>query len=239
MYNGKKISVVIPCYNEEKGIGKVIPKLPKFIDEIIVIDNNSSDSTSEVAKSLGGKVIFEARKGYGRAYKTGLKAVEGDIIVTLDGDGTYPALAIPYLVDALIEEGLDFISARRIFKSWDLLDRRNVKEAVFRFIGNKVLSFATWTLFGCYLNDSQSGMWIFKKDVLSKVNVTSDGMPFSEELKIEVFKNKSFKSREVPIEFYYAKREGDSKLNLWGDGFGNLAFLFRKRFTKLDSSDWS
>lgn len=237
MYNGKKISVVIPCYNEEKGIGKVIPKMPDFVDEIIVIDNNSNDMTSEVAKSLGGKVIFEARKGYGRAYKTGLKAAEGDIIVTLDGDGTYPALAIPYLVDALIEEGLDFISARRIFKSWDLLDKRNIKEAVLRFIGNKLLSVTTWALFGCYLKDSQSGMWIFKKEVLRKVKVTSDGMPFSEELKIEVFKNRSFKAREVPIEFYYAKREGESKLNLWGDGFGNLAFLFRKRFSKLESND--
>ena len=239
MYNGKKISVVIPCYNEEKGIGKVIPKLPKFVDEIIVIDNNSTDRTSEVAKSLGGKVIFEERKGYGRAYKTGLKAVEGDIIVTLDGDGTYPALAIPYLVDVLIEEELDFISARRIFKSWDLLNKKNINEAILRFIGNKLLSLTTWSLFGCYFHDSQSGMWIFKKDVLSKVKVTSDGMPFSEEFKIEVFKNRSFKAREVPIEFYYAKREGDSKLNLWGDGFGNLAFLFKKRFSKLGSNDHS
>jgi len=128
MYNDKKISVVVPCYNEEKGIKKVITKLPNFVDEIIVVDNNSSDHTGEVAKSLGGKVIFESRKGYGRAYKTGLKAAQGDIIVTMDGDGTYPTLAIPYLVDVLIEEELDFISARRIFKSWDLLNKKNINE---------------------------------------------------------------------------------------------------------------
>src|SRR3990172_2047626 len=139
MYNNRKISVVIPCYNEEKGIRKVITKLPDFVDEIIVVDNNSSDGTGDVARNLGGKVIFESRKGYGRAYKTGLKAAKGDIIVTMDGDGTYPTLAIPYLVDVLVEEELDFISARRIFKSWDLLDKRNIKEAVLRFIGNKVL----------------------------------------------------------------------------------------------------
>ena len=237
MYNDKKISVVIPCYNEEKGVAKVIKKLPDFIDEIIVIDNNSTDRTSEVAKSLGGKVVFEARKGYGRAYKTGLKAAQGDIIVTMDGDGTYPALAIPYLVDVLIEEGLDFISAKRIFKSWDLLDKKNIKEAVLRFIGNRALSLTVLLLFGCYLNDSQSGMWIFKREILPRLKVTSDGMPFSEELKIEAFKDGTLKSREVPVEFYYAKREGESKLNLWGDGFGNLAFLFKKRFMKLDSKD--
>jgi len=237
MYNDKKISVVIPCYNEEKGISKVIKKLPDFIDEIIVVDNNSTDRTGEVAKNLGGKVIFESRKGYGRAYKTGLKSTLGDIIVTMDGDGTYPALAIPYLVDVLIEEGLDFISARRIFKSWDLLDKRNIKEAVLRFIGNKVLSLTTWLLFGCYLHDSQSGMWIFRKEILPRLKVTSNGMPFSEELKIEAFRNRALKSREVPVEFYYTKREGESKLNLWRDGFRNWSFLFKKRFTKLDSQD--
>ncbi|MBI5375433.1 MAG: glycosyltransferase family 2 protein [Candidatus Schekmanbacteria bacterium] len=234
MYNGKKISVVMPCYNEEAAIGGVIKSIPRFVDEVIVSDNNSTDRTGEIATSLGAKVVFEERKGYGRAYKTGLKCATGDIIATLDGDGTYPALAIPYLVDILLVDKLDFISARRIFSSWDILSKKNYKEAVLRYIGNTVLSLSVLFLFGKSIHDSQSGMWVFKREVLSQINVLSDGMPFSEELKIEVFTNKNLRAREIPIEFFYQKREGVSKLNLWGDGTKNLLYLFKKRFSLIN-----
>ncbi|RMF94611.1 MAG: glycosyltransferase family 2 protein, partial [Candidatus Schekmanbacteria bacterium] len=78
MYKGYKLSVVMPCYNEEKALGGVIESIPSFVDEIIVADNNSTDRTAEIARSLGAKVVFEGRKGYGRAYKTGLKNATGD-----------------------------------------------------------------------------------------------------------------------------------------------------------------
>ncbi len=118
MRNDHKISLVIPCYNEEGGIAKVIPTVPEFIDEIIVVDNNSSDRTAEVAQSLGARVVSETRQGYGCAYKAGLPSAEGDIIVTMDGDGTYPAHAISYLLDTLFIDGLDFVSAARIPVQW-------------------------------------------------------------------------------------------------------------------------
>ena len=91
MHRGLKISVVIPCYNEQDGIRHTIGMLPPCVDEIVVVDNNSTDQTGEVAKSLGARVVFEGRKGYGAAYKAGLPAARGDVTVTLDGDGTYPA----------------------------------------------------------------------------------------------------------------------------------------------------
>ena len=78
------------------------------------------------------------------------------------------------------------------------------------------------------IKDSQSGMWVFKREVLDKINLTSDGMPLSEEIKIEVFKNKEIKAIEIPVE--YRIRIGDIKLDTWGDGWGNWKFLFRKRF---------
>jgi hypothetical protein len=83
-------------------------------------------------------------------------------------------------------------------------------------------------LFGIRIHDSQSGMWVFKRSILPLLNVTSDGMPLSEELKIEAFRRRDLVSRELPI--YYKARVGESKLNLWADGFGNLVFLFRKRW---------
>lgn len=239
MYKDFKISVVMPCYNEEKAIAGVIKSIPSIVDEIVVSDNNSTDKTSEIAASLGAKVVFEKRKGYGRAYKTGLKNATGDIIVTLDGDGTYPAIAIPYLLDILLMDKLDFISARRIFSSWDILSKNNYKEAVIRYIGNTILSMSVMILYRTVMHDSQSGMWVFRKDILSKIRVTSDGMPFSEEIKIEAFKNKSIKAREIPVEFFYQNREGDSKLNVWGDGTKNLLFLFKKRFNLMkEDSPW-
>jgi hypothetical protein len=84
-------------------------------------------------------------------------------------------------------------------------------------------------LFGIRLRDSQSGMWVFRKQVLEKVSVLSDGMPFSEEFKIRTFKHPEIRCREVPVQFKYITRIGPSKLNLWGDGFKNLLYLFKLR----------
>src|SRR5689334_23435486 len=89
MFLGKRISVVIPCHNEEEGVRAVIEQMPPIVDEILVVDNCSTDRTAEVARSLGARVVHESRKGYGRAYKTGFEKARGDIIVTMDGDGTY------------------------------------------------------------------------------------------------------------------------------------------------------
>jgi len=225
MYENQTITLVIPCYNEEKGVAEVIKATPDIVDEILVVDNNSSDATAEVAESLGACVISEKRIGYGRAYKTGFKAAKGDIIVTADGDGTYPVIAIPYLVALLKQETLDFISVWRVHLYVGLS-----LENFLRKYGNVALNFILTVLFGIRIKDSQSGMWVFKKGVLESLNLTSDGMAFSEEIKIEAFKNRTIVSREVPLQFSFRHRVGESKLNLWEDGFRNILFLFQKRF---------
>ena len=86
MYKGQSITVIIPCLNEEQGIEKMLRAMPDFVDEVIVVDNNSTDRTSEVAASLGAKVIREEVRGYGRAYKRGFADATSDIIITLDGE---------------------------------------------------------------------------------------------------------------------------------------------------------
>src|ERR1039457_2170205 len=85
MYKGQSITVIIPCLNEEQGIEKVLHAMPDFVDEVIVVDNNSTDRTPEVAASLGGKVIRAEGRGYGRAYNRGFAAATSDIIVTQIG----------------------------------------------------------------------------------------------------------------------------------------------------------
>jgi len=113
MYRSNRISVVIPCHNEEEGIRAVLAQMPAMVDEVVVVDNASTDRTAAVARELGARVVYEGRKGYGRAYKTGFASARGDVLVTMDGDGTYPPDSIPLLLHVLVAENLDFISVRR------------------------------------------------------------------------------------------------------------------------------
>ena len=105
MYKTLSITVIIPCLNEEQGIEKVLRAMPEFVDEVIVVDNNSTDRTSDVAASLGAKVVREQVRGYGRSYKRGFAEATSDLIITLDGDHSYPVDAISYLMRYLYDHG--------------------------------------------------------------------------------------------------------------------------------------
>jgi glycosyltransferase involved in cell wall biosynthesis len=223
MYRGKRISIVIPCHNEEAGIAAVLAQMPAVVDEVVVVDNASTDRTAEVARAAGARVVFEGRKGYGRAYKTGFAVARGDVIVTMDGDGTYPPDSIPLLLYVLLEERVDFISARR----WR--SRSGESKSPIRLLGNAILSGAMMCLFFRFIIDSQSGMWVFRREILRQVDPRSDGMALSEEIKILAFTHPTLRCLEMPI--YYGERIGESKLNLWKDGFANLFFLATMRLT--------
>ena len=221
MQRDQRISLVIPCYNEAQGIRQVLGRVPGVVDEVVVVDNASTDATSEVARSLGAKVVLETRRGYGAAYKAGLRAASGDLVATLDGDGTYPPEHIPRLVDELLDHGWDFLSGCR----FPLDDGRAMPWS--NQAGNHVLTMATALLFRYPIRDSQSGMWVFRRSLLERIRLTSDGMAFSEEIKLEVLLG-GFRFGEVHIP--YGEREGEVKLQKWRDGWANLTFLVRKRF---------
>lgn len=221
MYKGSEITVVIPCLNEAEGIRKVLSRIPEFVDEVIVVDNNSTDGTADIARQLGARVIHENVRGYGRAYKTGLFHAKGDIIVTLDGDHSYPVDALSYLVEALLHSRVGFVSASR----FPITDPESMSRV--NLWGNRFLSLATSMLFLRWVRDSQSGMWIFFKDALSRMDLVSDGMAFSEEIKLEAMLKPEIGFREIPIR--YSNRAGEKKLRPWRDGWRNLLFLFRKR----------
>ncbi|MEN6603568.1 MAG: glycosyltransferase family 2 protein [Bryobacteraceae bacterium] len=224
MYKGLKITVIIPCLNEEQGIEQVLRLMPAFIDEVIVVDNGSTDNTSKVAVSLGAKVIREEVRGYGRAYKRGFAQATGDVVITLDGDHSYPVDAISYLLEAFLHLEADFLNASR----FPVRDRQAMS---FKHkFGNLVLSLAMSILYLRWVRDSQSGMWVVRRSILDRMDLTSDGMAFSEEIKIEALKNPRVRFREISIQ--YSSRLGEIKLNPWRDGFHNLFFLARKRFAR-------
>jgi glycosyltransferase involved in cell wall biosynthesis len=220
-----KVSIVIPTMNEERSIGAVMDSVnstmgaSRYDFEVLIVDL-SKDRTREIATSKGARVIDESRKGYGRAYKSGFEAANGELIATLDADCTYPAEDVPKLADMLQAEELDFISTDR-FASME----EGAMSGMHRF-GNKVLTLTSRVLFNVKFHDSQSGMWVFRKECLSKLELNDDGMPFSEEIKIEAFRK--LRAKEVPI--VYHKRVGEVKLSSWKDGWKNFKFLWKKRF---------
>src|SRR3954469_17505260 len=197
--------------------------MPEFVDEVIVVDNASTDRTSEVAAQLGAKVIREDVRGYGRAYKRGFANATGDLIVTLDGDHSYPVDALSYLIEAFRHLEVDFLNASR----FPVRDRNAM--SLKHKIGNLILSLAMSVLYFRWVRDSQSGMWVFRRSILKEMKLVSDGMAFSEEIKIEALKSARVQFAEISI--LYTSRLGEIKLNPWRDGFYNLWFLVKKRFT--------
>jgi len=224
MYKGQSITVIIPCLNEEQGIEKVLRAMPDFVDETIVVDNASTDKTSLVAAQLGATVIREDVRGYGRSYKRGFSFATGDLIVTLDGDHSYPVDALSYLIEAFLHLDVDFLNASR----FPARDRRAMSFK--NKLGNLVLSLAMSVLFFHWVRDSQSGMWVLRRAIVPYMKLESDGMAFSEEIKIEALREPRIRFGEISI--LYSSRLGETKLNLWRDGFQNLAFLFKKRFLR-------
>ena len=161
-------------------------------------------------------------RGYGRSYKRGFADATGDIIITLDGDHSYPPDAISYLLEALLHLDVDFLNASR----FPVRDRRAMS---FKHkVGNWILSLAMSILYFRWVRDSQSGMWVLRRSILSRMNLESNGMAFSEEIKIEALKNSRVRFAELSI--LYSSRLGEIKLNPWRDGFANLWFLVKKRF---------
>ncbi len=233
-----KISIVIPAINEERGIGKTIDAVNKdyfnnkhWDLEIILVDGNSKDKTRDIAASKGATVLLEKRKGYGRAYKTGLAHATGDVIVTGDADATYPFHLIHEYIEMLFDQHLDFLTTDRFAAL-----KHGSMSLKHRF-GNLTLAWALCILFFVNIRDSQSGMWIFKRDALKKIQPLenfNDGMPFSEEIKIEMFTNKHIKAKEIPSTL--SAREGQVKLESFKDGIKNLRFLFVKRVTSSKSN---
>ena len=222
MYKGISITVIIPCLNEEQGVEKVLRAMPEFVDEVVVVDNASTDRTSAVAASLGAKVIREDVRGYGRAYKRGFAVAAGDVIVTLDGDQSYPVDALSYLIEAFLHLEVDFLNASR-------LPVRDPRAISFKNkLGGLILSLVMSILFFHWVRDSQSGMWVFRRSILKDMKLESDGMALSEEIKIEALRNPRIRFGEISI--MYSSRLGESKLNPWRDGFQNLLFLLKKRF---------
>ena len=225
-----KISLVIPVLNKEPGLESVLKNIPQeLISEVIIVHQkskykknniNAKDDTTELAKKYKAKVINDNGIGYGKAYKVGFNYTNGNIITTLDGDGTYDPKDIEKMLKCLKENNADFISGNRL---------RNLKKESMpkKYIyGNYLISLIFNILFFTSIYDSQSGMWLFKKELLKKIELKENQMGFSSEIKWKIYKK--FKFREIPIS--YKPRQGEKSLNLIEHGLQVLKSFLKMRF---------
>lgn len=219
MYKHNTISLVIPCYNEESGLEEILRKTSPLIDEVIVVDNDSNDSGAEVAKRHGALVMHLKKRGYGLACKLGLSKASKDIIVLIDGDNTYPISDAGGLIRSLEEKDLDFLTGCR----FPLVDKTAMPFV--KRISNRITSWIIRKLFHINLVDSQSGMFVLKKEFLSKILPSNPGMGFTHEIKLRAWLNQDIRSAEEHIN--YQKRIGRVKYRPFRDGLETIWDLFK------------
>jgi len=230
MYRNKKISLCLPCRNEGEHLPEVIKRVPKIVDEIIVISNNSKDNTVEVAKKLKVVALEDNRTvggiGYGFAHMTGIEHATGDIIVGADGDATYPIEDLKKIIDRLLNEKLDFISCNR----YPLQEGTKIP---FKLrLGVNALNWEVRLLYGFKINDILSGMWVFNKSAKKHLNLNMGEWNLSPQIKINAARHPKINFAEHSIAQH--QRMGESKQAHWKTGFQHLQWIFLNRFVGSD-----
>jgi len=215
-----KISIIIPVYNEEEGIKKVIDDLKVCLpnQEIIVVDDYSTDQTNQIIKNISDiKIITHTRnQGYGASLKSGIREAQGQYIIIIDGDGTYPIDAIPELIK--YAEEYDMVSGARQGKNRDA--RWLYTQRIGKFILKKIAGYVTKTK----IPDINCGLRIFKKETIKKFwDLYPQGFSFTT-TSLVAFLSNDYRVKFVPINYH--KREGKSTLKPFKSftAFINLIF---------------
>ncbi len=216
------VSVIIPTLNEAGTIGETIRTLRKVLrypHEIIVVDGNSADNTRDIVEKENCKLIVEPRRGYGVALKVGVEHAKGDVIVMVDGDGTYEIRDINRLLEVMIDENVELCLGARMNGLYDKsMDITN-------YLGNKAITFLFNLLYKQRLVDSQSGFRVIMRSALEKVELSEKDMAFATEMLVN-FAKKGFRMVEVPTS-YKPRVYGKSKLKRIKAGMEILRVLIR------------
>jgi glycosyltransferase involved in cell wall biosynthesis len=223
------VSLVIPARDEEETIEECIRRSMAVFDEMgiegeVIVADSSKDSTPDVARSLGAKVVRPEKLGYGNAYLAGFKQAQGRYIVIMDGDLTYDPLEMPEFIRLLESGEADFVIGTRLKGHI----KKGAMPALHRYIGNPLLTWMLNRLFGVGISDSHSGMRAISREALEKLNLHAGGMEFASEMVIEASRKK-LRISEVPITYH--PRKGRSKLHSLSDGWRHLRFMMLYRPT--------
>jgi len=215
-----RVAVLVPCYNEEAAIAKVIADFHAALPEAIiyVYDNNSRDHTVERAVAAGAVVRTERRQGKGNVVRRMFADIEADIYVLVDGDDTYDAGASPRMIARMIEDGADLLTARRI----------HTDAAAYRpghVLGNRLLTGLTALLFRVHLSDMLSGYRVFSRRFVKSFPFTAEGFAIETELTVHAVRL-MMPMAEMDTRYKERPIGSVSKLNTYRDGFRILSAIF-------------
>jgi glycosyltransferase involved in cell wall biosynthesis len=206
------VTVVIPTLNEAGniiGVINTVKKVLKYPHEIIIVDGGSTDGTLDIVTHKKCKLIIEPRRGYGLALRLGMKQAKGNILVMVDGDGTYELKHINILLDRLIEKDADLCLATRMYDP-------NKAMGMMNFVGNKVITFCFNMLYKQNLSDSQSGYRAISKKAFDQIEFREDDMAFATEMLVK-FSQEKLKMVEIPT-IYKERKYGKPKLRRFKSG---------------------
>ncbi len=216
------VSVVIPTLNEAGNILEAVTTIQKelaYPKEIIVVDSNSTDGTIEIVKDTNFcRLIIEPRRGYGLALKTGMKNAKGNIIVMVDGDGTYEVKHINRMIERMVEKDADMVLATRMYDP-------NKAMGLLNFIGNKIITFTFDFFYSQFLSDSQSGFRAISHDAIDRVELKENDMAYATEMLIG-FAKEGYNMVEIPTT-YKARKYGKTKLKPFKSGIEIFSTIFK------------
>lgn len=223
------VTIVVPAKDEEAAIGRTLRALPKgtlraagFSVEVVVLDGSSGDATRRIAKRHGARIIGDAGRGKGRAFRGARPRLRGEFIVMLDADGSYATDAIPRLLDTLRRGDADIVMGRRTLRPGSMTGLHRV--------GNALLSAEASLLYARRCHDLCTGLWGFRAGALQAMPLRSKGF----ELEAELFATASrlgLRIEEVPVD--YLPRGGQAKLSAGRDGLRIGWCLLATRFTSM------
>jgi glycosyltransferase involved in cell wall biosynthesis len=218
------VTVLYPCLNEEQAIGDCVRSAREVLEtaglrgEVLVVDNDSTDRSAEIARESGARVVLEKRRGYGSAYLRGFKEARGKYVVMLDADGTYPVQMIPQFVAAMRDEGAEMVIGNRFAGQM----ARQAMPLLNRYVGNPVLSGMTRLLYRVGLKDIHCGMRGIRREVIPRLMLQTPGMEFATEM---IVKALDHGLKFVQLGIPYAPRVGPSKLHPLRDAWRHVEYM--------------
>lgn len=218
-----KIAVLIPCYNEEKTIAKVIEDTRKALPEavIYVYDNNSTDRTTELARGHGAVIRHEYMQGKGNVIRRMFREIEAQCYIMVDGDDTYPMEFAPEMVDKVLHHNADMVVGDRLSSTYFEENKRP-----FHNMGNSLVRSSINHLFGCQVKDIMTGFRAFSYGFVKTFPVLSKGFEIETEMTIHAVYN-HMQIDNVIVEYRDRPEGSESKLNTYSDGFKVLGTIFR------------
>lgn len=218
-----KIAVIIPCYNEEKTIEKVVSDARRVLPEAVVYvyDNNSSDRTAALAASAGAVVKHEYMQGKGNVIRRMFREIEAECYVMVDGDDTYPMEYAPEMVDKVLNHNADMVVGDRLSSTYFTENKRP-----FHNLGNSLVRGSINHLFGCDVKDIMTGYRAFSYGFVKTFPVLSKGFEIETEMTIHAVSN-NMQIENVIVDYRDRPEGSESKLNTYSDGMRVLGTIGR------------